>query len=155
MPDPVADDRAAIGEILDGMYAMISGPAGPRDWPRQSDYFHPEARQIRTSLDEAGQPRMEMFDPDGFRRNVTPFFDENEFYEVETARRIDMLGNMAHVWSLYEKRSAPGVSEPYGRGINSIQLFRNADGEWRIVQMIWDNEREGVPVDHSRGWDKA
>ena len=28
-------DEAAIGAVVDEMYAMISGPAGPRDWLRQ------------------------------------------------------------------------------------------------------------------------
>ena len=42
------DDLKQIGAAVDEMYAMISGPAGPRDWSRQANCFHPEARQIRT-----------------------------------------------------------------------------------------------------------
>ena len=37
-------------------------------------------------------------------------------------------------------------AEPERRGINSIQLFRTAEAGWRIVAMIWDNEREGVEI---------
>ena len=36
------DDEAAIGAAIDEMYAMISGPAGPRDWSRQANCFLPE-----------------------------------------------------------------------------------------------------------------
>ena len=41
-------DEDAIGAVIDEMYAMISGPAGPRDWSRQRNSFLPEARQVRT-----------------------------------------------------------------------------------------------------------
>ena len=68
------------------------------------------------------------------------------FYEVETGRRVDLFGNIAHVWSVYEARRAPDDPVPERRGINSIQLFRDPDRGWRIVAMIWDNEREGVSV---------
>ena len=40
-------DERDIGAIIDEMYAMISGPKGPRDWLRQKGVFHPEARQMR------------------------------------------------------------------------------------------------------------
>jgi hypothetical protein len=45
------------------------------------------------------------------------------------------------VWSSYEARRSPGDTEPERRGINSIQLFRHPEHGWRIVHMIWDNER--------------
>ena len=37
-------DEAAIGAVVDAMYAMISGPAGPRDWSTQDAVFHPDCR---------------------------------------------------------------------------------------------------------------
>ena len=76
-----------------------------------------------------------------YAENTTPFFAANPFYEIETARRIDVFGNMAHVWSHYEARTALDDAEPERRGINSIQLFRHPDDGWRIIAMIWDNER--------------
>jgi hypothetical protein len=76
-----------------------------------------------------------------YARDTRPFFDANPFYEIETARRIDLFGNMAHVWSHYEARTSPDDAEPERRGINSIQLFRHPDHGWRIISMIWDNER--------------
>jgi hypothetical protein len=45
-------DHEAIGAVIDEMYAMISGPAGPRDWSRQANCFLPEARQVRTFVHE-------------------------------------------------------------------------------------------------------
>ncbi|HET8534447.1 MAG TPA: hypothetical protein VFL74_02750, partial [Sphingomicrobium sp.] len=79
---------------------------------------------------------------DEYSRDTTPFFEANDFFEVETERRIDRFGNMAHVWSRYEARTAPDDPTPERRGINSIQLFRDPDRGWRIIHMIWDNERK-------------
>lgn len=136
------EDR--IGAVVDEMYAMISGPAGPRDWARQAEIFHPEARQMRTGVDESGKPWIRIMSLDEYRENTTPFFTANDFYEVEIGRRIDVFGNMAHVWSAYEARTALDDAKPERRGINSIQLYRDETGAWRIISMIWDNERDGL-----------
>ena len=137
-------EETSIGAVVDEMYAMISGPAGPREWARQTPIFHPDARQMRTSVDENGQPSIKIMSLDEYRENTTPFFAANPFYEIEIGRRIDVFGNMAHVWSAYEARTARDDARPERRGINSIQLFRDETGAWRIISMIWDNEREGL-----------
>ena len=134
-------DEAEIGAVIDEMYAMISGSAGPRDWSRQRNCVLPEARQVRTWLDDRGRPAMKMMGLDEYAVNTTPFFAENDFYEIETGRRIDVFGNMAHVWSHYEARTSLDDAERERRGINSIQLIRDPDKGWRIISMIWDNER--------------
>jgi hypothetical protein len=48
-------DEEQIGAVVDEMYAMISGPAGPRDWSRQANCFLPDALQVRSSVDEHGR----------------------------------------------------------------------------------------------------
>ena len=134
-------DDEAIGAVVDEMYAMISGPAGPRDWSRQANCFLPEARQVRTWVDDEGRAQMLSMGLADYAANTTPFFATNPFYEVETERRIDRFGNMAHVWSRYEARTSPDAADVERRGINSIQLFKHTDHGWRIIHMIWDNER--------------
>jgi hypothetical protein len=138
-------DRAEIAAAVTEMYAMISGPKGPRDWSRQANCFHPEGRMIRTWVDADGRPACKIMGLDDYARDTTPYFAEHDFHEVEIGRRIDLFGNIAQAWSAYEARSAPGDAEPERRGINSIQLFKDPAG-WRIVSMIWDNEREGVSL---------
>jgi hypothetical protein len=140
MGDQMTDEEA-IGAAVDEMYAMISGPKGPRDWSRQAKCFLPDARQVRTWVDEQGRPQRKVRGLEDYSASTQPFFDANDFYEVETSRRIDLFGNMAHVWSGYEARRSPDDSDVERRGINSIQLFKDADHGWRIIHMIWDNER--------------
>jgi len=134
-------DEEAIGAVIDEMYAMISGPAGPRNWARQSNSFLSDAHQVRTWVDEHGRPQRLVMSLDDYAANTTPFFAANPFYEVETERRIDLFGNIAHVWSKYEARTSPDDADVERRGINSIQMFRDPDLGWRIIHMIWDNER--------------
>ena len=82
-------DEQQIGAAIDEMYAMISGPAGQRDLSRQANCFLPEARQVRTWVDEQGRPAKTSMGLDEYSRDTAPFFEANAFYEVETARRID------------------------------------------------------------------
>ena len=135
-------DEEQIGAVIDEMYAMISGPAGPRDWSRQANCFLPDAHQVRTWVDDDGRPQHKVMSLDEYAVNTSPFFAAQDFYEVETSRRIDLFGNMAHVWSAYEARTSPDDADVERRGINSIQLFRDPDLGWRIIHMIWDNERD-------------
>jgi len=138
------NDEEAIGAVIDEMYAMISGPKGPRDWSRQANCFHPEARQIRTSVDVDGRATFRSMGLADYARDTTPFFAANDFFEIEIGRRIDVLGNMAHVWSAYEARAALDDAAPERRGINSIQLFKDPGRGWRIMAGSWDNGEGGV-----------
>jgi len=135
-------DEQAIGAVIDELYAMISGPAGPRDWSRQERIFHEQSRQIRTWIGEDGRPALKIMGRAEYAADTTPFFATNDFYEIETARTIKVFGNMAHVWSIYEARRSPDGALDR-RGINSIQLFFDGDS-WTVINMIWDNERPGV-----------
>ncbi|MEO5611455.1 MAG: hypothetical protein ABIT68_01635, partial [Sphingomicrobium sp.] len=71
-------DEQHIGAAIDEMYAMISGPKGPRDWLRQANSFLPEARQIRTSVDEQGRSAMTTMTLDEYEANTTPYFAAND-----------------------------------------------------------------------------
>ena len=138
-----------LSSVIDAMYAMVSGPAGPRDWSTQLKVFHPDARQMRTGVDGQGVPWIKIMTLDEYSADTREFFATQDFFEVEVARRLQVFGNIAQAWSVYEARKAPDDTTPERRGINSIQLFRNELGEWQIMSMIWDNERAGVEVDWS------
>lgn len=142
-----AFDPSNLSDVIDTMYSMISGPAGPRDWAMQAKLFHPDARQMRTGVDAQGKPWIRIMSLDDYAADTTAFFATNDFFEVEVARRVEQFGNMAHAWSVYEARRALDDATPERRGINSIQLYRNGDGHWQIMSMIWDNERPGISVD--------
>jgi hypothetical protein len=66
------------------------------------------------------------------------------FYESEIARRTEVFGNIAHVFSTYESRRAK-ADAPFARGINSIQLLKDGD-RWWIVTIFWDAEQPNKPI---------
>lgn len=135
-----------ISAVIDAMYAMVSGPAGPRDWSVQNQIFHPDARQMRTGVDADGKPWIKIMTLEEYVADTHDFFAANDFFEVEVGRSVQEFGNMAHAWSVYEARRSMDDETPERRGVNSIQLYRNSDGFWQITSMIWDNERPGLRV---------
>ncbi|WP_163508135.1 nuclear transport factor 2 family protein [Fodinicola acaciae] len=142
----MSDDEQKIGRLVTDLYATISGPAGPRDWDRLRTFLHPDGRLMRTSVDQAGNPAVAIMSVDDYVDSTAAFLSGVDFYEVETSRRIDVFGNMAHVWSAYEARHTPAGPAPERKGINSIQLFRDQAGDWHIMNMIWDNERPNITL---------
>ena len=138
------DDTQDISRLVKAIYACISGPAGaPRDWERFRYLQRPTARSLRTVVHEDGRIEAQEFGVEEYIANVTPFFAANDFYEVETAQRVRRYGQVAHVWSRYEARSAPDSPILLKRGANSIQLFHDG-ARWWVVSTIWDNERDGL-----------
>ncbi|HEY4595338.1 MAG TPA: hypothetical protein VIJ02_02975 [Thermoanaerobaculia bacterium] len=138
------EDVESIEGIVKALYEVISGPAGARDWDRERTLIHPQGRLMPTRPRPEGGAGVEVFDTDGYIASRTPFFAANDFHEIETGHRIERFGNVAHVWSAYEGRRAPG-GEILFRGINSIQLFHDGD-RWWVMSVLWDNEREGNPL---------
>jgi hypothetical protein len=138
------EDVASIDGIVRAIYECVSGPAGPRDWVRERKLFLPGGRLMAARPGPAGGAIGEVFDVEGYIASRRPFFENNDFYEVETARRTFAFGGMAHVLSAYEGRRSP-EEKAFVRGVNSIQLFH--DGRrWWVLSMIWDNERSGAPL---------
>lgn len=137
------DDTGSIDAVMRGLYATISGPAGPRDWDRFRALFTISGKLLRVT---AGGPRAtanEMGVED-FVKIAGDNLARAPFFEVEIARRAVEFGHIAHVFSTYEARLEP-EGAPFARGINSVQLF--LDGHiWQIVSLMWDQESPERPI---------
>jgi hypothetical protein len=137
-------DVATIDGIIGTLYACVSGKAGPRNWDRERKLFLAGGRLMAARPGPAGGAVGESFDIEGYIASRSPFFESNDFWEVETARRTFEFGGMAHVLSAYEGRRSPDEA-PFLRGVNSIQLF--SDGRrWWVLSILWDNERPGLTL---------
>jgi hypothetical protein len=143
LPTVHAGDMDSIDSLTRAVYEVISGPAGPRDWARFRGMFADGGRLIpmRTT---AGVSASSVMTPDEYAQRAGANFEKTAFYEAEVARRVEMFGAIAHVFSTYESRRAPG-EKPFARGINSFQLVHNAKG-WQVMTILWDSEREGNPI---------
>jgi len=143
LPTAHAGDFDSIESLTHAVYAVISGPAGARDWARFRGMFADGGRliAIRTT---AGVSTPSVMTPDEYAQRAGANFEKNAFYESEVAHRVETFGAIAHVFSTYESRRAPN-DKPFARGINSFQFVRDAKG-WKVITILWDSERDGNPV---------
>lgn len=132
-------DNDSIDSTVKSVYAAISGPAGPRDWGRFRGLFAEGARLI--PVRDTGPMILTV---DDYIARTSPVFEKSPFYESEVSRRVEEFGNIAHVFSTYESRRAPG-ERPFARGINSMQLVKSGNS-WKVITILWDTERPSNPL---------
>lgn len=138
-------DVSTIDSIISALYATISGPVGqPRQWDRFATLFHAEARLIPTRCPEAGTCSLRVMTPAQFRQNADTFLVNEGFQETELARKTERYGSIAQAFSSYQSLHR-GESQPFSRGINSIQLFWDGT-RWWVLSIYWDSERPGNPL---------
>ncbi len=146
---PSQADVATVDGIIEALYASISGPAGPRQWERFESLFLPGAILMNAGPRPDTVPTPAPVSPSGYQERAAPYFMENAFYEVESARTELRYGTVLTAWSTYESRTDPG-EEPFARGINSITMIRHAD-RWWIASVLWDFERPDNPIPEEYG----
>ncbi len=139
------EDVASIDAIIEASYDVISGAAGEaRNWDRERSLFHPGSRHMPTRFAEDGSYTVDVMDVEGFIDRADPFFKKAGFFEYEIARKIERFGNIAHVLSTYEWKTA--MDGPVGgRGINSFQLLYDGT-RWWIMSVFWQQESEQYPI---------
>ena len=96
-------DVGSLDSIMKAVYASISGDAGQtRDWDRFRSLFHEDARLIPTGKNpKTGVTGARASTPDEYIKQAEPYFAKEGFYETEKARRVEVYGNIAHVFSTY------------------------------------------------------
>ncbi len=127
------------------LYAVISQPAANRDWESVRDYYHPRATMVRTGIGEDGQPFVLAMTFDEYIANVSELLAGISFSEVEIGQEATVFGNVARVASIYEFEYRSGDDVRGGRGVNFFNFVNEGDG-WKIMNIVWDNEREGVSL---------
>lgn len=147
---PAAGARAAdvgsVDGIIAALYDVISGPAGaPRDWNRMRSLFAPEAHLMAVGMRPDGSVVTRAMTVEDYITRNAPHFATMGFFERELARSSDSFGQVAHVFSTYESRHAPGDAKPFARGINSIQLF-NDGKRWWIASLVWRGEDDKLKL---------
>ena len=145
-PTARADDVKSIDAIVAAVYDVISGPAGQkRDWDRMRSLFVPGARLIPAVASPGGGATARVRDVDGYIQRSGAVLERDGFFEREISRKMEMFGNIAHVFSTYESKHTARDPSPFARGINSIQLLKDGD-RWWIVTIYWDSEKPGNPI---------
>jgi len=145
-----SSERRPIVETVERAYALISGPAGERDWEAFEDLFAEHAQLVSVSAGPDGERSYVRMTPEEYAEQAGEVLRRRGFHERQIARRLEHYGGIAHVWSTYELRRGPGIdldAEPDRRGINSFQLIKDpASGRWKILTILWDTETDAQPI---------
>ena len=118
-----ADDTSSIDSIVNAYYEVVSGPEGfIYDADRDANIHADDALITKVFPDG----RFQRHDLSAEQAMISVPYDQ-AFFESEVDRRIERYGNIAHVWSEFEMRTAP-EAEPYSGGFNSISLYFKVEG---------------------------
>ncbi len=139
------DDSSSVDAVLKALYESITFAEGKApDLSRFRNLFAAEATCIRVNKDQ-GVDRMTV---DSFILSFRERIKSGtlkSFHESELARKTQLFGQMAHVFSTYQKGLNVTDSNQMIGGINSIQLFYDG-GRWWIGSLMWMDERPEMPI---------
>ena len=140
------DDVISINSIINALYDVISGEKGEeRNWDRERNLFHSEARLIVVRKDNDGSLDTKVMTSGEFIQYAQPFLDGESFFEYEIARKVEEFGHVVHVWSTFGSKNLIDDDKPHTRGINSIQLLH--DGKrWWVMTVYWNKETHEFPL---------
>jgi hypothetical protein len=120
--------------------AAITGPAD-KDRVCMKALFIPEARMMFVSLGADGAPSYRLETVDDWIARVKAR-GHTMLEEKQLKFHIERYGNIAHLWSSYALYSD---GKQVGRGINSIQAIKEADG-WRVTGIMVQAESATAPL---------
>lgn len=135
-----------IDSTLENLYAVISGEKGEaRDWDLFRHLFHADAKLIPTRKQEDGSYNARFMTAEDYINTAGTYLVENGFFEKEIYRTVNSFGSITQVFSTYESYRSEADTEPFARGINSIQLL-NDGTRWWIINIYWASESEDHPL---------
>jgi hypothetical protein len=127
-------------------YKVLSGPAGERNWELYKSLYHEKAIMGSIGPDAQGHQKYKSFTPAEYIERNGAFFRRRDFYIEEIHHSTGQFGDIMHIFSTYQYRLEGGTQgQQKGRGINCIQLIRDAD-RWWIISIQWTNERPDLPI---------
>jgi hypothetical protein len=140
-------DVESLDGIVVALYASVSFPtSGAPDWARFRNLFEPSALMIRIDPRLTVLPPAEREAPALLATPVEAYIERTQamidagnlrgFEERELVRRTEVFGDIAQVFSSYERCADGGQIV---RGVNSMQLVK--DGvRWWIAAIAWTDE---------------
>lgn len=147
-PNPA--DVTSPEAIVRATYESVSrAPGAPFQWDRFRSLFLPGARLIPNTEQTGGTFTVHTVESfiEWIDRGWKPVIGterDRGFAESHVAGVTERFGDIAHVFSTYEKHLW-GETQVRGRGINSIQLVWK-DARWWITSIAWDEETGAGPV---------
>ena len=137
---------SSLDNIMETLYGVISGDKGvERDWDLFLYLFAEDAKLIPSGPNKAGEIGFRLMSPKDYVNGSGQWLVENGFHETEIKRSTDLFGSLAHVFTTYEAFHSKTDTEPFMRGINSVQLI-NDGTRWWILNIYWRQESDSNPI---------
>jgi hypothetical protein len=135
-----------IDSTIKTFYDIISGEKeSKRNWKLFNFLFTADAKLITSGKNQDGNFKVRYLSPQDYTKNSDQWMTSNGFIEKEIKRKVDVFGNMAHVFSSFESFHSKEDDAPFMRGINSIQLIYD-DERWWILNLYWNIETDANPI---------
>jgi len=135
-----------VDTTIETLYKVISGEKGEeRNWDLFTYLFHENAKLIPSRPNQNGNSEVSFMTPQQYINTSGKWLIENGFYEKEISKKVEVFGAVTHVFSTYESFKSKTDTEPFMRGINSIQLFNDGERYW-ILNVFWASETESTPI---------
>ncbi len=148
------EDVSTVDGMIRALYECVSFLPGKQpDYARLRTILHPRAVIAPPRGDRAGEliiHDIESFIAESRLGVISTGLEGRGFYERETARRTQTFGNIVSVFSTYESRHQESDPAPIQRGINSIELMKDAR-RWWVVAISWDVETPSNRIQHEDG----
>jgi hypothetical protein len=132
--------------VIRALYQRVSFEAGSKvDWAPVKALFIPEAVIVlRTS-----RTAMSVFSLDAFIQDFQNFIkdaklEDRAFTETVVALTVQQIGDVARA-SVHYQVSMPSDKRPPQDGVDVFLLMKR-DGAWKIVSLVNEVVRPGVPV---------
>lgn len=136
----------SLNKTIKTLYNTISAEkTKDRNWKQFKFLFKPKAKLIPSGENEQGIYKSRYLTPDQYIKNSSKWLKTNGFIEKEIHRKVNIFGNIAHVFSTYECFHTKTEKKPFMRGINSIQLL-NDGKRWWIISLFWSQETRKNPI---------
>jgi hypothetical protein len=131
------DDVGTLDGIIKAYYGVVSVKKGEKVSYERDSLLHIAGVRVGSAgLDTAHRPVLHYTSLLQYHKQSDAYMEKNGFYEHETARTVQNIRNIYHVWSSYEERNAPG-GKIIGQGINSIELYYDGNRFW-ILGWFYD-----------------
>lgn len=148
MDDPPApadpNDVGSLDAIVNALYASVSFEVGAEpDWARFRSLFDPAALMVRVDprLERSpDEPVVRVSSIEEYVARTTAAIESGAltaFTERELTRRTEVFGDVAAVFSTYERSAGQDMR----RGINAFQLVKDGD-RWWVISISWTDEVE-------------
>ena len=138
------DEIESLDLLTRNLYAAISfGAGGKPDLQRLKSLFLLPGILINNNLEAPVVWDLEAF-IETYRQQISGGA-VHSFMEEEITSRTELFGAIAHRFSTYQARVQEGDSEAVIQGINSIQFIKTG-GAWRVVSIIWNDQKEDLPI---------